>query len=97
MKVLATLKADPAPWYANHDEICELAEWLHDRGDLPNARSLIEYFRKPWKWDDEYNQMAGTLANPPTHGECECGTITEHKDSHARWECDGCRDLREDS
>lgn len=87
-------------WVKDHKEICRLARWLNDRDEFGTGRSAvgecIYFFSKPWKWDNEYKQMEGMNANPPTHGECECGAITDNKDSHARWECDGCRNLRED-
>lgn len=91
---MTIIKADPAPWYADSDEVLHLAEWLEDRDVFDSVVACLRYFEKPWKWQTERQQMIGMEADPPTHGECDCGSITDDKHG-TLWECNGCRELRE--
>lgn len=36
----------------------KLARWLHENGDINTAQEAIDYFAAPWKWKNEWMQMA---------------------------------------
>ena len=48
----------PAPWYERRDDVCALAQWLHEHwywmGSTEPIDRLIEFFQEPHKWDREW-------------------------------------------
>jgi hypothetical protein len=42
-------------WYDNRERLADLADWLKEQGREPNDYGY--FFRKPWKWQGEYDEM----------------------------------------
>lgn len=78
-------------WITDYDQLTRLGSWLIEHWNF-TAEELQSYYEKPWKWDDEYRDMCGMEADPPTRGTCKCGTITDNKLS-GQWVCDDCSTL----
>lgn len=46
------------PWFANHNNLLTLANWLHhEHGDLQTATQVLYFFEKPWKWETEWGEF----------------------------------------
>lgn len=42
-------------WHESHDNLCAMAHHLLDSHDF-DARQLLYFFEKPWKWDAEWRE-----------------------------------------
>jgi hypothetical protein len=42
------------PWYATHSELVSFADIMVEMGELQGPEDVVEFFRKPWHYDDEY-------------------------------------------
>jgi hypothetical protein len=42
-------------WYNDYDTVVGFARTLENAGELTDAREVILYFEKPWKYDTEYD------------------------------------------
>jgi hypothetical protein len=50
----------PAPdWTTNHTELLRFAHVLVDAGSLTDAKEVLYFFEKPWKWDQEHQIWDG--------------------------------------
>lgn len=41
-------------WYDDPDEVVGFARWYFDVSYIRVRNDLLDYFEKPWKWNDEY-------------------------------------------
>lgn len=44
-------------WHENKDNVMRLANWLHENGGFADVNAVLYYFSKPWKYEDEWNEM----------------------------------------
>lgn len=44
-------------WYEDSANIAALLRWLNERGEIVDIDEAIYVVSKPWKWNDEYQQM----------------------------------------
>jgi hypothetical protein len=42
-------------WYDDRNRLADLADWLKEQGREPDDYGY--FFRKPWKWTAEYQEM----------------------------------------
>ena len=61
-RMVAYLRLDE--WYYTHDNLCALGRWLVDEKDY-DAKDLLYFFSKPWKYDDEWNEYRNSLEPKP--------------------------------
>lgn len=43
-------------WCRDYSNVLTLARHLNERCEFYNIESVLEYFAKPWKWTDEWNE-----------------------------------------
>lgn len=56
---MIAIRATPNPWYADVNQICELARELVDRDVLATTKEVLWYFEKPWKYSQERDHIHG--------------------------------------
>ncbi|MBZ4508565.1 hypothetical protein GBP98_24845 [Mycobacterium avium subsp. hominissuis] len=90
--------AGQAPWYADHGEVVALASVLVDADWLSTPRDVVDFFEKPWKWDDQFKiWVAAGRPQPPSPNDrvqarfLGQGTMRRelerrYQDDTARWE-----------
>ncbi len=44
-------------WFADTNNVCKLAHWLVDNGHITELKDLLYFMGKPWKWQDEWDEM----------------------------------------
>ena len=44
-------------WFAVHDNLIQLAQWLNDKGHFDSPSHVIRFFEKPWKYTGEWNHL----------------------------------------
>ena len=49
------------PWLDDYFDVVQLARWLIDTEVLTTASDVLAYFEKPWKWNDERDDMLKTI------------------------------------
>ena len=46
-------------WYDDHEKVKRLAKWLVSGNEFATQTDLLYFFEKPWKWDEEWQEMIG--------------------------------------
>ena len=53
------------PWYSDHREVVALATALAHADWLSTPQDVIDFFEKPWKWDDQFKIWAAAARPIP--------------------------------
>lgn len=48
-------------WYDNQVDLLDFAKYLHDKDEFDDADSVIYFFEKPWKWNEEWKEYNSQL------------------------------------
>ncbi|MDD4865739.1 MAG: hypothetical protein PHQ28_00980 [Mycobacterium sp.] len=99
MQIVSELEAQTTlPWYADSSEVVVLASVLVDADWLSTPRDVIEFFEKPWKWDDLHQlwTRAGRPRAPSGDDLAHSRQVGQgawrrelerrHRDGSARWQ-----------
>lgn len=43
-------------WYTSHTNLVELATWLNDEEGFHKPMDVIDFFEKPWHYQDEWER-----------------------------------------
>jgi hypothetical protein len=49
------------PWYADYDNVVELAHWLREEYGF-DAAELLAFLDKPWHYESEWQELAARIA-----------------------------------
>lgn len=44
-------------WYTDYENIKNLAYWLLSKGKFNSEKDVVYFIEKPWKWEEEWNEM----------------------------------------
>jgi hypothetical protein len=50
-------------WWNDHSTVISLAYWLESNDKFDKRDDVINYFEKPWKWEDEFFDWKATFIN----------------------------------
>lgn len=59
-------RVETEEWYTDYDTVVSFGEVLHEIDLLSDAKDVLAYFAKPWKYDNEFE--AWDAAKRPTDG-----------------------------
>jgi len=95
----AAALSDVEPWYANNDDVVAFASVMVDADWLSTPHDVIEFFARPWKWENEWTiwALAGRPHPPSPDDLAQArmlggnGTLRQelerrHRDDTARWD-----------
>lgn len=43
-------------WFEWPDRVWEVADWAVDCGTFATPREVLDFFEKPWKWEDLHDE-----------------------------------------
>lgn len=52
----------PRRWFDKPHNVHQLAHFLVSNRNY-DAKEIIDYYERPWKWDDEWNEMQAERAS----------------------------------
>lgn len=58
------MSSDATPWYECYANVLQLGHWLTDKGFFDDLESLLYYFSKPWKYENEWLQLLSEKSDP---------------------------------
>ena len=55
---------DIQPWHYSRDNLVSLARSLVDDGSFSEPDAVVDYFEKPWHWDEAWSEFALNESDP---------------------------------
>lgn len=49
-------------WHEDHQTLVDVAKWATDEGIFTTAEAVVDFFEKPWRWPEVYDQWRSAIA-----------------------------------